>query len=255
MAAVAITIVPVRPAPPYSRLARAYDAAIGGPSFCRTRSAFERIVRDYHLRFRSAADLGCGTGLFACYLARVWCVPVIAVDRSAEMLQIAARRCRGHRVCLLQQDLRELELPAPVDLATANFDTLNHLSCVADLRLALHRVAANLVRGGHFIFDVITPCRPLGGRLVRSVRTASRRVTQIIRWDPDRRRLAVAVVIKRSGAPCATLEVHRERVFDPAEIHGALADARFIVRGIHDAVTLRDDEPCPARIVVVAEKR
>jgi methylase of polypeptide subunit release factors len=78
---------------PYSQLAPAYDSALGIPNFIGTRAAFERLVRRYDIRFRSAADIGCGTGLFAGYLSQCWGTPVFAVDRSPEMLAVATRNC------------------------------------------------------------------------------------------------------------------------------------------------------------------
>jgi SAM-dependent methyltransferase len=87
---------------PYSQLASAYDIALGIPNFIGTRAAFERLVRRYDIRFRSAADVGCGTGLFACYLSQCWGVPVFGVDRSPEMLAVATRNCTSSNVCLLE---------------------------------------------------------------------------------------------------------------------------------------------------------
>ena len=146
---------------PYSELAPAYDAALGISNFIGTRAAFEALVRRYGIQFRSAADLGCGTGLFAGYLNQCWGVPVFGVDRSPEMLAVATRNFACRNVCFLQQDMRCLRLPSPVDLITANFDTMNHLLTEPDLRLAFRRISENLRPGGHFIFDLITPCQPL----------------------------------------------------------------------------------------------
>src|SRR5215471_21820492 len=118
---------------PYSELAPAYDQTIGWPAFHHARRAFETLARRYGLRFRSAADIGCGTGLFARYLNECWGAPVYAVDRSREMLRQARRNSSGVGVCFLQQDVRCLALPSNVDLITANFDTLNHLNVPQDL--------------------------------------------------------------------------------------------------------------------------
>src|SRR5881409_1413 len=80
---------------PYSRIAPSYDCTIGLPFFLQVRDSFEKLVQRYGIRFRSAADLGCGTGLFACYLNLCWNVPVYAVDNSAAMLRQAQRNCQG----------------------------------------------------------------------------------------------------------------------------------------------------------------
>ncbi len=241
---------------PYSRLARAYDRTLGIPNFLRARRAFEFLVRYYGLRFRSAADVGAGTGLFASYLSQRWRVPVFAVDRSPEMLCQARKRCRGAAVRFLQQDLRDLCLPCPVELITANFDTINHLTTRADLRQALCRIHDNLCPGGHFIFDIITDCQPLGSRFIYVRRWRSRKseMQQRIRWDPRRRRLTIQIVERwASGAPLS-VEMHCERAYSPEELGHLLHRAGFVIRSVRDAVTLRPAYTCPPRLLLLAQK-
>jgi SAM-dependent methyltransferase len=242
---------------PYSELASAYDVALGIPNFIGTRAAFERLVRRHDIQFHSAADVGCGTGLFACYLSQCWGVPVFGVDRSPEMLAVATRNCPKPNVCFLQQDIRCLRLPCPVDLITANFDTMNHLLTGPDLQLALRRIWENLRPGGHFIFDLITPCQPLGGgrNYSRRLRTRHCDARQHIRWNPWQRILSIFVVMDSRSSKVSTLEAHRERAYSPVEVSRWLMDAGFIIRGIHDAVTLRIATGCPPRILVIARKK
>jgi SAM-dependent methyltransferase len=241
---------------PYSQFAKAYDQTIGWPTFLRTRRSFERLSRLYDIRFRNAADLGCGTGLFANYLNQRWGVPVWAVDLSPEMLRVAERNCPGSSVRLLHQDIRRLRLPEPVDLATSNFDALNHLTGKDDLRLAFQRVAENLRPGGHFYFDLITPCFPLSKRAVyvRKIAAQHRQVTQLIRWNPTRRIISITVAVQSSDSPRAKLEFHRERAYSFGEVGRWLMDAGFVIRGVHDEQTLEPASGCPQRIIVVAQK-
>jgi SAM-dependent methyltransferase len=242
---------------PYSELAPAYDTALGISNFIGTRAAFEALVRRYGIQFRSAADVGCGTGLFAGYLRQCWGVPVFAVDRSPEMLAVAARNFACLNVCFLQQDLRCLRLPYPVDLITANFDTMNHLLTEPDLRLAFRRIAENLRPGGHFIFDLITPCQPLrvGQTYIRRLGPASCPSVQRIRWNPDQKILSISVIIRSPSSEVLSLEAHRERAYFPAEMAQWLLDTGFLIRGVHDAVTLRIPTVCPPRVIVVTKKR
>ena len=242
---------------PYSRLAAEYDATIGVPFFRQTRKSFERLVRKYGIRFRSAADIGCGTGLFARYLNTDWKIPVIGVDISPEMLRVAARVCTGSSVRLLRQDIRCLRLPRPVDLITCNFDTLNHLVGDNDLQRAFRAIHGNMDRGGHLIFDMVMRCGPLGGahRYVRRFCSTSRIVTQDVRWEPLRNLLSIVVSIRGRNTPRAIAEVHRERAYSPAEIGRALRGAGFVLRGVHDAATLDLVTTCPPRIVVIAKKK
>ena len=243
------------PSAPYSKLAPNYDATVGIPFFVRTRRAFEELIRRYGIVFRTVADIGCGTGLFASYLHKSWGVPVTGVDISRDMLRIAARNCRGLKVCLMRQDIRAFRLPRPVDLITCNFDTLNHLVSDGDLLRAFRSAANNLTPGGHFIFDMVMDCQPVGRtrRYVRVFRSAQRIVRQHIDWQPSRKLLSIVVTIRsRNSAPI--VEHYRERAYSAAEIGRALQDAGFSIRGIHDAETLSMPRDCPPRIIVVAQK-
>ena len=243
-------------AQPYSKLASAYDLTLGGRFFTGARRAFEALVKQYGIAFRSAADLGCGTGLFARYLGRRWAVPVFAVDRSPEMLEVAFRNCQDWNVRFLQQDIRCLHLPCKVDLVTANFDTLNHLLNGNDIRVTFHRIFQNLRRGGHFIFDMITPCQPMmmGVTYIRHLPTFRSSVQQRLRWNPLSRILSILVVLRAMGSLLPTIELHRERAYWPAEIASGLLDAGFVIRGVHDAQSLKVPSRCPRRIIVVAAK-
>ena len=242
---------------PYSQLAADYDATLGLPFFLQTRNAFERLVRRYGIHFRSAADIGCGTGLFARHLKVSRPISVFAVDLSEPMLRIAARNCCGTNVVLLRQDLRRLLLPHPVDLITANFDTLNHMVKPGDLRQALRRIVENLKPGGHLIFDVVTNCSPLGRSCsyVRRFHRRRRRMTQVVRLDPIRRLLSILVSISSPDFIRPIVERHCERVYSPEELGEALHEAGFVVRGLHDSATLEVTRDCPPRIIIVARKK
>lgn len=241
---------------PYSRLASRYDQTLGIPFFQGARRAFETLIGRYGIVFNSAADLGCGTGLFARYLDRVWNVPVFAVDRSSAMLREAAANCRGGKVVLLLQDIRKFHLPSPVDLITANFDTLNHLLTVRDLVRTFRRVAANLTSNGHFLFDILTPCQPLPpGRLsVHRFGTPRCCVEQMIRWQPITNILSITVRQRCPVSTIPTVELHRERAFTADELGTALHEAGFAVRGVHDATTLAPTTRCVPRLLILARR-
>lgn len=242
---------------PYSHLAANYDATVGVPFFRRTRESFEELIKRYGIGFQTAADIGCGTGLFARYLNRVWMVPVVGVDISGDMLRIAARNCRGLRVCLLRQDIRSLRLPQRVDLITCNFDTLNHLVEDGDLVKTFRSVRRNLNHEGHFIFDMVLHCSPLGRarRYARRFRSARRVVMQHIQWEPMRKLLSISVSIRSRSSPQTVVEVFKERAYSPREIGRALLEAGFVIRGVHDAATLAVASECPPRIIVVAKRK
>jgi SAM-dependent methyltransferase len=246
-----------RLAPPYGPLAEAYDDVIGRDFFQRVRRVFERLVGRHRIGFSSAADLGCGTGLFARYLNSLWRVPVFGVDMSPAMLRVAASNCRDTNVILLCQDIRRFRLPQRVDLVTANFDTLNHLVNDGELPVLFRRVYDQLRPGGHFIFDFITPCDPLGAAAIihrRRSRDGRRCVTQRIRWAPGRRMLFYEILLRDSARPIPHLERHLERTYWPRDVATWLMDAGLILRDVLDAATLHKAAGCHRRIIVVAQK-
>jgi SAM-dependent methyltransferase len=241
---------------PYSILARDYDSALGLDSFRHIRDLFEKLVRELGFHFSSAADVGCGTGLFARHLCRRWRVPVFAVDRAPAMLRVARRNCCGTGVHVLQQDLRALRLPAPVDLITANFDVLNHLVHREDLGRALRCIAENLVPGGHLIFDFLTHCQALPSSVpyLQRLRGVGGEVQQWIRWDPERHILSTRMVHPFPAVPTQAVELHHERAYTPEEMGRALAGAGLIIRTVRDAITLRPAVTCLPRLRIVAQK-
>jgi SAM-dependent methyltransferase len=245
-----------RLASPYSVFASVYDKTIGNDFFAELRELFERLIRRHRIRFSSAADLGCGTGLFARYLNSLWKIPVFGVDVSPFMLRQAAKNCRDADVILLQQDIRGFRLPRHVDLITANFDTLNHLVRDGDLPMLFRRVSHHLNPGGYFIFDLITPCGPPSGIRIyhQPLGDRFREVIQRIRWLPARNMLLSRVLFRGPAAIHSTEELHRERAYSPHEVARWLIDAGLVLREVLDAATLRSARFCTPRVVVVAQK-
>jgi ubiquinone/menaquinone biosynthesis C-methylase UbiE len=95
-------------------LAADYDRLVGDALYPTVRASFDACVRTLGLRFGSLADVGCGTGRFLRDMLR-YGVPLLGVDRSPQMLRIAARRLRDEGVLLMNQDMRRLRLPRPVE--------------------------------------------------------------------------------------------------------------------------------------------
>jgi SAM-dependent methyltransferase len=147
--------VVVRRSPPYSRYASVYDL-IGQRVFGeRIAEATLDWLTSRGIRPRAVADLACGTGAATLVFAATGAA-TLGVDRSPEMLAMAAKAGREAdlNVTWLEQDLRALALPAPVDLATSFFDSVNYLVEDQDLPTVFARVHDSLVEGGYFVFDL-----------------------------------------------------------------------------------------------------
>lgn len=247
------TSQPVLRAMPYTLAAETYNDSLGLTFFRIQRFAFEKIACDFGLRFDSAVDLGCGTGLFASYLARGWGARVFGVDRSLPMLRVACRKCRDPHVQFLCQDIRQFRIPRQVGLATCNFDTLNHLTEPEDLPRVFSHTFDALTPGGHFFFDVVTPVIPHRFHYRRRFHIPGGDIIQTVCWHPARRLLNITVLY-RTSCHCPVIEQHRERVYTPDELDRWLRNAGFRVRGVFDAATLDVPVKCPNRLIVLAEK-
>jgi SAM-dependent methyltransferase len=139
---------------PYRWLAQYYDEL-----FLSLRhpmdAARERVLGRILPGVETACDLACGTGTTALALARRG-IDMYAVDLSPLMCRLAREKAARARLPLhvLRGDMRSFRLPKAVDLITCEFDALNHVPRMADLRRVAKAVARALRPGGHFFFDV-----------------------------------------------------------------------------------------------------
>ncbi len=137
----------------YAEYAQVYDQANGDRTadIARIRSC----IRRYQPGAASLVELGCGTGAMLAGLAGD--LTVTGVDRSPEMLAIATRTVPAAR--LVRADITAFDLGERFDVAICVFDTLNHLTTLADWHAVFDRVRGHLTRGGLFVFDVNTAGR------------------------------------------------------------------------------------------------
>ncbi|HEY7325275.1 MAG TPA: methyltransferase domain-containing protein [Streptosporangiaceae bacterium] len=137
----------------YTGFAPFYDRIMGDrtPEIERIR----RYISTHRPGARSLLELGCGTGALLSGLAAD--LSVTGIDRSAEMLSIAARTVPGAR--LVQADITAFSLPDAFDVVMCMFDTLNHVTTVNGWLRLFQCVHDHLSDGGLFIFDVNTTGR------------------------------------------------------------------------------------------------
>jgi SAM-dependent methyltransferase len=137
----------------YAGFARFYDRIMGDRS-----EEIDRIqyyIGQYRPGAASLLELGCGTGALLAGLAPT--LAVSGIDRSAEMLAIAAERVPAAR--LERADITAFSLTARFDVVICMFDTLNHLPAFDSWLALFDRVHQHLAEGGLFIFDVNTAGR------------------------------------------------------------------------------------------------
>jgi SAM-dependent methyltransferase len=100
-------------------------------------------------------ELGVGTGRVAIPVARETGRPILGIDSSPAMLDLARRSAADAsvEVELREGDMRELSLDEPAALIYCPFRALLHLPTWGDRRRLFERVAASLQPGGHFAWN------------------------------------------------------------------------------------------------------
>ena len=222
----------------YRRYAEAYAKAGQGRFSLQLVPWVAAVLEQHGGGARTLADVACGAGEFAVAMARGG-LSVTGIDQSPEMLALAraAADRSGVRVTWLEQDMRELRLPEPVDAATCLYDSLNYLVDEGELRRAMGAVAASLRPAGLFLFDMAT-VRGLATRwgnrvwIIQDSDDAFEANQSEFDYDGGVATLRVNAFLHRQGDLFERVrEVHRERGYPVPAIDAALAAAGFRVLG------------------------
>ena len=110
-------------------------------------------------------ELMVGTGRVAIEVVRATGKPVLGIDSSPAMLEIARRRAEGLPLELRLGDVRDLELEEPAALIYVPFRSLLHLHGWQEKRAVFGRVAAALRPGGRFAFNAFAFSHTIAARL------------------------------------------------------------------------------------------
>jgi SAM-dependent methyltransferase len=112
----------------------------------------------YYVDLARAADgqiveLMVGSGRVAIEVVRRTGKPVLGIDSSPAMLEVARERSVGLPLEVRLGDVRDLELDEPAALVYVPFRSLLHLRGWHEKRRVFERVAASLRPGGRFAFN------------------------------------------------------------------------------------------------------
>src|SRR5579875_2033589 len=201
----------------FRQLAPLYDTLMHEVPYEEWARYLERLLQERQAQPKRALDLACGTGNVAEHLHAMG-MEVVGVDVSPAMIEEARRKAAERQLPIRYyvQDAAALELPeVPFDLCVSLFDSLNYITEPERLAKAFQRVAAHLVGGGLFIFDLNTEYA-LANRF----------------FD----------------------EVHWQYAYREQEVRAFLTQAGFDQIAVYHAYTLRPPAPYSDRLFYVARR-
>ena len=139
----------------YNGFAYCYDLFMDNIPYDMWAEYLYSILTEYGITEGTLLELGCGTGsMTECMIAKGY-DSIIGLDSSEDMLMMA-REKNLPGVLLIQQDMRELELPDEVDAVYCVCDGMNYLLEPQDLQRVFTRLKRFLKAGGVFVFDMKT---------------------------------------------------------------------------------------------------
>lgn len=110
-------------------------------------------------RVQDYLDLACGTGSLAFTVARMG-IDVVGLDRSREMLAMAATRLRHFKGRkkpeFIKRDMARYNLHRQFDAVGCFFDAANHIVDPAHFAEFIRMASLHVKPGGFFMFDVNT---------------------------------------------------------------------------------------------------
>ncbi len=187
-------------ASPYNAIARLYDAWSVS------------VTEDVQFYVEEAlgsggpvVELACGTGRISVPIAKAG-IPVIGVDASAGMLEVAGEyaAAEGVELDLRRGDLREPPVSERVPLVLIPFRSLLHMTTEGDRLRALRAARELLLPGSRLVFDVFAPSaadvEDTHGRWLERETGIFERAD----WDEGERTLTLSV---RRGEEAATMKL------------------------------------------------
>jgi len=237
-------------------LAHIHDAGFGGFAAALAPGLL-RLLHRAGIHGGLVVDLGCGSGIWARELTDAG-YQALGVDVSPAMLALARRRAPAAR--FVHASLLRFE-PPPCDAVTSLGECVNYLfdegaGTVEGLGRLFRRVHDALRPGGVFICELAQPGQVPGPEPRRGHRLAADwAILYEVEEDARTKILTRSMTTFRQAGPGGLYrrseEVHRQRLYDTAEILPALAGAGFRVRTLR---RIGSHRLAPAHVAFVATR-
>jgi SAM-dependent methyltransferase len=181
-------------------------------------------------------ELMVGSGRVAIEVVRETGKPVLGIDSSPAMLEIARERAAGLPLEVRFGDVRELALDEPAALIYVPFRSLLHLRGWHDKRRAFERVAASLRPGGRFAFNAFAFSHTIAAQ-IDGVRLERSGIGFTTRYAPADNRIDIA---REDGAELHLWWATRSEWHGLIDVAGLELEAEY---GWFDRRPLEDGSP------------
>lgn len=244
----------------YKKLADIYDYLVSGIDYNSWADYIEELLVRYNHKVCSVADLACGTGNTSIPLARKG-YQVYGIDLAPAMLAKAIEKADSSdcQVHFLEQDMRQMQLPEPVDLVTCYHDGLNYLLTVADLRTVFAKVRANLKPAGLFIFDLNRVDKLAVHTGTDTTFIDEEDMSLIYESSYERKTdiwsIQLTGFIRHDDLYEKFKETHQEKAFTQEEAIQSLEETGFELLDIFTAFTCQPPRPEARRLFYVAKRK
>ncbi|MBR1865234.1 MAG: class I SAM-dependent methyltransferase [Lachnospiraceae bacterium] len=220
-----------------------------------------RLFQQYGVPNGTLVELGCGTGTLCLLMARSG-YQIIGVDRSVDMLSVAASKCGKHPdITLIQQDMCQLDLGTQYDGCYCICDSLNYLLTPEDITAAFSSVQKHLRPNGIFLFDLKTPYfyeTVLGDQVFCEHHPDCSYIWENNYFEEDRiNQYELTFFVRQSQNALFErfCETHHQKAYSLTEIIDLLKCAGLQYVTSYNAFTTDSPSPVSERIYVVAQNR
>lgn len=227
-----------------------------------TRIEQEVVRREKHPV--SVLDIACGTGLASELLYERGYSPVVGIDLSASMIQIAqtkamARGIPSKRLSYQVQDVSMLDLgEARFDFAISMFDSLNYILDPDKLAQAFVRIATHLKPGAILAFDMNSLYALSHDLFTQRSDNGPVHHVWYSFWDRESRTCRVEMLFEitddRTGETRRFTETHFQRAYTITELRTFLEEAGFTDISVFGNYGERTPGPKSDRLLFIAEK-
>jgi SAM-dependent methyltransferase len=239
----------------YTDFAYIYDELIN-EDYTNWANYIETIFLRYGNGINLVLDLACGTGSITTLLAKKG-YDMIGIDKSPDMLAVAAQKKGSLPICYTCQDMTDFELYGTVDAIICTLDSINYITDTEQLKKTFALVKNYLNPKGLFIFDINSKhkiAKVLGnntfifdqGNIFYTWENVYHQKTKICTYK-------LTFFIKNGAKYYRKDELQRQRAYSQNQITRMLDQANLTVLGCFDGLTFNPPSQTSGRLMFVCK--